>query len=138
MYNIIKNSRATYLGEVGVLFLIFIVIIIAVVLGSHVILLDNNFNLEENSPDSNIEIHHTTASNHIYINHIGGDEIDKDNIEILISGDEATYITEMNNNFKPDDEVVVQGSSSDSVEVIWTSDDGEITETLVMERGTYG
>ena len=117
---------------IGVILMVAITVILAAVIGSFVLGLGNS--VQQTAPNANFQLSYETVAGNETANatHTGGDSIPMSQLN-LTAGTNTTE-TWSSDPISAGTTARVNYSSGDTIRVIWSSENGETTQTLAEEQ----
>ncbi|QZX99863.1 type IV pilin [Halobaculum rubrum] len=124
--NLFGDDRAVS-PVIGVILMVAITVILAAVIGSFVLGLGNS--VQQTAPNANIQFDFNATN--VTATHTGGDTIPSG--ETLTLNASASNSTAFDTPVAAGDSAVTGYNTGDTVRVIWTSENGETSQTLAEE-----
>ena len=128
-FNALFDDDRAVSPVIGVILMVAITVILAAVIGSFVLGLGNS--VQQTAPNANFQFDFDTSADTAVAAHTGGDSIPSSQLNITAANTTSTWSDTTVTAGVTSDPVDVSGS--DTVRVIWTSENGDTSQTLAEE-----
>lgn len=129
-FNALFDDDRAVSPVIGVILMVAITVILAAVIGSFVIGLGNS--VQQTSPNANFQFDYNGSSG-VAATHTGGDSIPQSQLNVTTSVETTDTWSGSGDITAGDNSTYIAYGTDDTVRVIWTSENGDSSQTLAEE-----
>ncbi|GAA0195143.1 type IV pilin [Halobaculum roseum] len=129
-FNALFDDDRAVSPVIGVILMVAITVILAAVIGSFVLGLGNS--VQQTAPNANFQFDYND-SNGVAATHTGGDSIPESQLNVTTSAETTSTWSGSGDVSAGDNSSYIVYGTDDTVRVIWTSENGDTTQTLAQE-----
>ncbi|MFC7098603.1 type IV pilin N-terminal domain-containing protein [Halobaculum marinum] len=130
-FNALFDDDRAVSPVIGVILMVAITVILAAVIGSFVLGLGNS--VQQTAPNTNFQFDYNGSSGVAAV-HTGGDSISASQLNVTTSLDSTTSWSGVSEVTAGTNSSYIKHATDDTVRVIWTSENGDTSQTLADEK----
>ncbi|MFC7068315.1 type IV pilin N-terminal domain-containing protein [Halobaculum lipolyticum] len=130
-FNALFDDDRAVSPVIGVILMVAITVILAAVIGSFVLGLGNS--VQQTAPNANFQFDFDTANDEVTATHTGGDSIPESQLNVTTNNNFTTAWGSDPVTAGTTSDPVSYTPGSDTVRVIWSSENGDTSQTLAEE-----